>query len=237
MSMGCRICRISIVSPVRIWKVAGGRRLRGAAVLALVLLLGCASDGRQAAEAEILRARAAGTRVAVERQAELNAQEIALQATAMPARVAGEVARLEMERQAAAAWGRARVRTIEVGGWAMVGLLVAVAGGLGMVALAVGGAIVRRAGIAGGFVRIGVEASTLQAPLLVTADGWLVDPRTGERARLRDRAGVDRLRLQASARLGAVAIAARAAERIAGARNDRPAEVLPAVAGIVDVEG
>jgi hypothetical protein len=61
------------------------------------------------------------------------------------------------------------------------------------------------------YVQIGVEPLTmLPPPIVVTADGYLIDTRSGERARIRDAAGVNRLKLAASTRNTETAQMARA---------------------------
>jgi hypothetical protein len=63
-------------------------------------------------------------------------------------------------------------------------LIGAIAGALAAGVIGIGCGIFRRAWTAGGILPIGSEEGTLQAhPLMITADGWLIDNRTGERAR------------------------------------------------------
>jgi len=156
------------------------------------------------------------------------------------ARGAAEVAKLEAERQSAVALGDAQVKEIEAtgeakrqeaaatghakamaiktAGYAGAAVLVAVA--LAVVILAGGwsAATTRKAWAEAQLLTIGVEQSTLlPPPFVVTADGYLVDTRSGERARLRDAAGVNRLRLQTSADVTKAALGARAAAEIARA--------------------
>jgi len=81
-------------------------------------------------------------------------------------------------------------------------------------------ATVKRAMLAAGYVTIGVEKPTLLPPPLVVHGGFLIDTRSGERAKLSDPAGVDRMRLGAMAHTTETALVARAQVAIARAVKD-----------------
>lgn len=88
------------------------------------------------------------------------------------------------------------------------------------------------------YVLIGAEPRTLlPPPIVITMDGYLLDTRTGERARLRDAAGVNRLRLAATTQTTNLALMGRTAEEIAktakgkdGAASAEVGGMLPAIA-------
>jgi len=116
--------------------------------------------------------------------------------------------------------------------------VVAVGGAVAFVILAWGHstATVKRAMLTAGYVRIGVENQTLLPPPLVIHEGYLIDTRSGERARLSDPAGVDRMRLAATAHATEVALTARSLVSVAKAtKNARPGDMLPSVAGAIPV--
>lgn len=208
-------------------QTAQGRGTRArAAVVALALgvaLAGCAPEadrGRGAvyhARAEVEQAQAEATRIANQKRAALDKVEIEARQTASAAELGARLAELEAQRRSAEAYGEARAVATRAAGYAGSVAL----GGLALALLILAGgwamATIRRAWAAAQYVTIAVEQATLQAPLIVTIDGYLLDPKTGERARLRDRAGVDRLRLQAATALTQAALAGRAAEAVAKA--------------------
>jgi len=83
------------------------------------------------------------------------------------------------------------------------------------------------------YVKIGVEPGTLLPPPLVIVDGYLLDTRSGERAKLRDPAGVNRLKLAATTHTTDIALMAAAARAIAGQKHPAAAQVadqLPTIA-------
>ncbi|MBN1891034.1 MAG: hypothetical protein JW850_23765 [Thermoflexales bacterium] len=94
---------------------------------------------------------------------------------------------------------------------------------------------VKRATLTANYVQIGVDPRTLlPPPLVITRDGYLIDTRTGERARLRDAAGIDRLRLAATTHSTETAQLAQAAIEIAKAtKSDQTADALVTAAGNV----
>jgi len=95
-------------------------------------------------------------------------------------------------------------------------------------------ATVKRAVLSAGYVRIGVEPSTLLPPPLVIHAGYLVDTRSGERAKLSDPAGVDRMRLAATAHATEVALTVRSLVSVAKAtKNAKVGDMLPSVAGAI----
>jgi hypothetical protein len=95
-------------------------------------------------------------------------------------------------------------------------------------------ATVKRAVLSAGYVRIGVEPSTLLPPPLVMHKGYLVDTRSGERAKLSDPAGIDRMRLAATAHATEVALTTRSLVSVAKAtKNAKPGDMLPSVAGAI----
>jgi len=109
--------------------------------------------------------------------------------------------------------------------------MVALAAGLAAMILALGHSVatVKRAVLAAGYVTIGVEKPTLLPPPLVVHGHYLIDTRSGERARLSDPAGVDRMRLGAMAHTTETALVARAHVAIARAtKNPKAGDALMA---------
>jgi len=108
--------------------------------------------------------------------------------------------------------------------------MVAIGAAMAFVILAWGhsAATVRRAVMSANYVRIGVDPRTLlPPPLVISSDGYLIDTRSGERARLRDAAGVDRMRLAAMTHATETALVARAQVAIAKTTaSDQPADAL-----------
>ena len=95
-------------------------------------------------------------------------------------------------------------------------------------------ATVKRAMLAAGYVTIGVEKPTLLPPPLVVHGHYLIDTRSGERAELSDRAGVDRMRLAATAHATEVALTARSLVSVAKAtKSAKVGDMLPSVAGAI----
>ena len=90
-------------------------------------------------------------------------------------------------------------------------------------------ATVKHAMLTAGYVTIGVERPTLLPPPLVVHNGYLIDTRSGERAALKDPAGVDRMRLGAMAHTTETALVARAHVAIARAtKNPKAGDALMA---------
>jgi len=109
--------------------------------------------------------------------------------------------------------------------------MVALAVGLAAMILALGHSVatVKRAVLTAGYVTIGVEKPTLLPPPLVVHGGYLIDTRSGERAALKDPAGVDRMRLGAMAHTTETALVARAHVAIARAtKNPKAGDALMA---------
>jgi len=116
-------------------------------------------------------------------------------------------------------------------------LVVALA--IAMTIFALGRAIAHVRGmiLASSYVRINVEPHTMQPPpLVITQDGYLIDTRSGERARLRDAAGVDKLRLAATTHVTEVALLSAAETKIAKqTKNAKPADALMGAAGNIPI--
>jgi hypothetical protein len=87
------------------------------------------------------------------------------------------------------------------------------------------------------YVRIGVEPMTmLPPPLVITADGFLIDTRSGERSRIRDAAGVNRMRLSATTQTTNAALLGRATVDISKANRGngvQAADALPTIAASI----
>ncbi len=196
------------------------RRVVLLAILATILTA-CAPGPREQAAADIARDRAA-----------LEAQ---VRATAAAVDLAERAARVEADQEAIVAWGKTKATLAMIGGWCLALVMLALALGLAAVSGGLGYLTVERARLAARYLPLHVERSTMQpAPLVVTADGWLIDTRTGERARIRDAAGVDRLRLAATTQATNIALGMRAAAQIAkSARSAGPADVLSQIAASV----
>jgi hypothetical protein len=76
--------------------------------------------------------------------------------------------------------------------------------------------------LASNYVRIGVDPMTMQPPpIVITADGMLLDTRTGERAKVRDAVGVNQVLLAAVTHNLDMAMMANAAKDIAQ-KNSKP---------------
>ena len=220
------------------------------AVLAIIMA-GCTIDERGMRD-PVAEAKAAATRQAastladkasvkieIDRKsalAEIKLRETQAEAAAYKARAQADI---DMETARALAAEKARVLTAFSTG--MSGIML----GLSACAVLWTGT---RAVIAllyasrdAGYVKIGVEPSTLLPPPLVIVDGYLLDTRSGERAKLRDPAGVNRLKLAASTRNTETAQLARAAVDIGKATKDKQAaDMLPAIAQSVptlEIEG
>jgi len=204
-------------------------------LLLLVLVLGaCAPSPEELARAEVIKASAEATRTATEYQSKQNEIALQVRATVTAQEVTARQAELEQQRQIALARGEAEARTVTTLGYALAAVLVAFALAAVIVSVGFAAASVRRAVIESAFVKIGVERLTLQAPPMVIVNGFLIDTTTGERARLSDGAGVNRLKLAASAQATNTAILARAAAEIAGKAGDAdPARSLPGIAASV----
>jgi len=231
----CVRCGCGACGPSRVRRGLRGEWGRGLVALALGLALaGCAESDRGRgqvydARADTERAQARATEIANDRQAELNRLEVTSRQTAAAAELGARLATLESERKSAEALGKAQVRELEATGEAKAlairmagyaGAVVLGAVALGVLILASGWtlATTRQAWASSQMVRIGVEPATmLPPPLVVTADGWLIDTRSGERARIRDAAGVQELKLKAMAEITQTALAGRAAAEVAKA--------------------
>jgi len=124
---------------------------------------------------------------------------------------------------------------------AMAIYILVVALAVAMTIFASGRAIAHVRGVilASSYVRINVEPRTmLPPPLVITQDGYLIDTRTGERARLRDAAGVNQLRLAATTHATEIAQVADAQVRIAKATKDsRVGDVLQGIASRIPLLG
>lgn len=181
------------------------------AVAGSTLLGSC--QQQDAAKAQVIYAQAEATRIANDRQARLNDLEIQRKATAM-----ASAARVDL------AVGEARERLVQAGSWLALGVGTILAG-----TLLYGTA--RTVALRSRIYSVRVEPATQQAPpMLIMDNGYLIDTRTGERARVRDAAGVNRLRLQAGTQLTGIALAARAVERVGkAATSAQPAEMLPGI--------
>jgi len=147
-------------------------------------------------------------------------------------------ARGEAEASTIRAHAEADVRTsrtlADAGAIAIPAVAVGLAVAFVILALGHSTATVKRAILSAGYVRIGVENQTLLPPPLVVHNGYLIDTRSGERARLSDPAGVDRMRLAATAHATEVALTARSLVSVAKAtKNARPGDMLPSVAGAI----
>lgn len=128
--------------------------------------------------------------------------------------------------------------TIALGNALSVAIYIFVVGlVMAMTILALGRATadVRGAVLASRYVRIGVESATLlPPPLVITEDGYLIDTRSGERARLRDAVGVDKLRLAATTHTTEIALLSAAEIQIAKqTKSDKAADALMGAASSV----
>jgi hypothetical protein len=235
-----------------------------AMLLALVLLAGCdvkVNDEGLDAGDPVRRAAATATVSAV-RISDRNAQlDIAIRETAAAQEVEAHNVTIEATRAAitanvtktlimADAQAQAQSKTIEAQGAASAQatsalgtagyitiLVMGVSLAISAFVLATGYSIahVKGAVLAANYVQIGVEARTLlPPPIIITADGYMIDTRSGERARLRDAVGVDRLRLAATTHTTEVAQLAQAEVEIAkSTRDTRPGDALMGAAGAV----
>ena len=234
-------------------------------VLSLVVLWfasSCSPSPVEVGKGKILEAQAAATRSATEitqanaytdldirkaaADAELKAKEQEIEARRQRAIVDTKIAeeqgqaKADGARQIAIAQADATRKTWEAVGQGSNWLLTAIGIGLslsvvifttGRTAARTYGAILRARN-----VLINVEPSTLlPPPFIITDTGYLIDTRTGERARIRDAAGVNRLRLAASTQTTNIALGMRAAQQIAkdnrGKQSGgvRVAEALPEI--------
>ena len=184
-----------------------------------------------------------------EQEAEREAHLVAVEATkvAYTTQMSTTLTRAAAEAKAIVAQGDAKARTISVQAEAKARTMTALGNALsGAIYIAVFGLVTAMAILALGratadvrsavrdssYVRIGVEPSTMLPPPLVIADGYLIDTRSGERARLRDTAGVDRLRLAATTHTTEVALLAAAEKEIAKqTASAEPGDALMGVAG------
>ena len=98
------------------------RRLVIAGLLAAAMA-SCAPGPRDYAEAEVLRAQAEATRVAVEYQQRINEQDIQLRATAAAAELGARLAEIDARRESEVARGQAQVRLLTAGSYGLVAVL------------------------------------------------------------------------------------------------------------------
>lgn len=190
-----------------------------AAVAGSTLLGAC--QQQDGAKAQVILAQAEATRIANGRQARLNDLEIQRKATAQAANM-----RVDM------AVGAATERMIQVGSYMVLA-------GVAILAVVLLYGLARRVQVQSAIYAIHVEPATQQAPpFLITSDGYLIDTRTGERAKVRDAAGVNKLRLQAGTQLTGIALATRAVERVGkAATSAQPADMLPGIVQSVPLIG
>jgi hypothetical protein len=168
------------------------------------------------------------------KRAELKLRQAQAEADAYRARVMAD-AEAEAAKVRLAEQARTAAVVTAAFGYALSGVLVLAA--LAAVIWTTGYSYSRArvAVLSSGLVRIGVEPSTLlPPPLVITADGILLDTRTGARAALKDAAGIERLKLAATTRLTETALLARAATDIGKATKDKQAaDMLPGIAASV----
>jgi len=160
--------------------------------------------------------------IANDRQMELNRQEIAARQTVQVASVQATLTYLDTRQQVAIANAEAQVVTRRIGGYAAAGLGIVLVIALAIVGICLATAYGRRALLQSQYIAIGVEKATLQPPPFVFVGGYMIDTRSGERARLREAAAVNRLLLQRASEETETALRARAAIEIArqGASTD-----------------
>ncbi len=171
------------------------------------------------------------------------AQEIEATRTAMQAELAHKmiVATVEAGAQAQAIETQSQAQTQVTVALGQAGYIAILAIGVGLaiaaIILATGHSVasVKQAVLAANYVQIGVESRTLlPPPLIITVDGYLIDTRTGERARLRDAVGVSQLRLAATTHSTETAQLALTEIEIAKTtKSDKAADALMVAAGNV----
>jgi len=206
-------------------------------LLCLVLTTACAlqadEDGISTGKGRIFAVEAYATRTAVD-IAEKDAT--ANRATRVEATVVAYTTQMSTTLLTAPVEAGARAEAIRAIGnaGAMVIYIFSVALAVATTIFALGRAIAHVRGVilASSYVRINVEPHTMQAPpLIITEDGYLIDTRTGERARLRDSIGVNNLRLATTTHMTEVAQITDAQVRIAKATKDSKAgEILRGIA-------
>jgi hypothetical protein len=193
---------------------------------------------RQNAEAEL---RASQQEIEARRlraAAEADAIVASGQAKADGARAIAQ-AKAEAERGTVAARGQAAAAALVALGTGGQFAIVALGAGLAIaiIVTATGRSVAYsyNAILKARYVQIGVEPLTmLPPPIVVTADGFLIDTRSGERARIRDAAGVNRLKLAASTRNTETAQMARAVVETARiTKSTTAAQDLPLIAASV----
>ncbi len=151
------------------------------------------------------------------------------------------VATVEAGAQAQAIETQSQVQTQVTVALGQAGYIAILAIGVGLaiaaIILATGHSVasVKQAMLTANYVQIGVESRTLlPPPWIITVDGYLIDTRTGERARLRDAVGVSQLRLAATTHSTETAQLAQAEIEIARAtKSDKTADALMSAAGNV----
>ena len=203
------------------------------------LATACQESSIDKAKADAIQAGAEATRAATEYQNQQRAIELGIRATTAAVEVQGRIEKLDAEAKTETAKGEASARAITAAGWgAMFALFsLGIGSGIAVIVLATGKSVahVRQVWIASEMIKIGVEASTLlPPPFVITRDGFMLDTRTGERARLRDSVGVNQMRLAATTQSTNIALLARAAERIGETNKSKgggtqAADVLPGI--------
>lgn len=180
---------------------------------------------RQNAETDLdIRRKNADAEVEAKRQ-EIEARRLRAQADADAIVAAGRAqadgarviaqAKAEAEQGVVAARGRAKSQALKALGTGGQFAIVALGAGLAIaiVVTATGRSVAYsyNAILKARYIQLGVEPLTmLPPPIVITADGYLIDTRSGERARIRDAAGVNRLKLAATTRTTDVALLSQA---------------------------
>lgn len=194
---------------------------------------------RMRAEAEALAIRTSAEAEAKAKLAEAEAQRTVIQAKGQ-ADVETIKAKGQAEAQTELATGEAKSWTIVTLGIGLSG--VAMLGALAFVIWVTGRSVATAYNdiLKAQYVQIGVEPRTLlPPPLVITRDGYLIDTRSGERAKLRNAAGVDRLRLAATTQSTNIALLARAAQDIGKTNHGKQsggtqaADILPGIGASV----
>jgi hypothetical protein len=217
-------------------------------ILAAALLAGGCTVDENGIRDPVAEAKAAATRQAAAIQAdkesvkieidrksalaEIKLRETQAESEAYKTKLLAE-AQAEADKVRLVEQARASVQVSQAFAIALSIVLVLGAAAAAAWAIGLSAANVYNAAAGARYIKIGVESATLLPPPLVIVDGWLLDTRTGERAALRDPAGVNRLKLATTTHTTDLAIMAQSAERIARQKHPAAAQVadqLPTIA-------